>query len=280
MDGDGPSPLHRALDLGRAFRSKHSTTPRQSRGRDDTVGGQRGDVNVIHRGTMADVFLLPRLLSKHQSQELVRIAEDRMGFEAHTSLGPARGEAYRQHGRIQVWDEKFAQRLWEETGLNGVMKDIRIDGRKPVGLHPKVRIYRYQVGERFGKHMDDHEELGNGKRTQYTLLIYLTGGPEIHQAEDIDQPKDACAKRQRNQTKKDVKWKSGGGGNRKGQPGNRTLLGGETVFYNNRGKILASVAPTCGTALLHLHGEHCLEHEAKPVLQGMKYVLRSDVIFQ
>jgi hypothetical protein len=33
-------------------------------------------------------------------------------------------------------------------------------------------------------------------------------------------------------------------------------------------------------ALLHRHGEaHCLEHEGAAVEAGLKYVLRSDVVF-
>jgi hypothetical protein len=47
-----------------------------------------------------------------------------------------------------------------------------------------------------------------------------------------------------------------------------------------RGRVVASVRPAVGLALLHLHGEdRCLEHEANVVLQGVKYVLRSDVVF-
>lgn len=41
-----------------------------------------------------------------------------------------------------------------------------------------------------------------------------------------------------------------------------------------------AVAPQAGMALLHLHGEECLEHEGAVVRSGVKYVLRSDVIFQ
>ena len=47
-----------------------------------------------------------------------------------------------------------------------------------------------------------------------------------------------------------------------------------------RGRVVASVRPAVGLALLHLHGEdRCLEHEANVVLQGTKYVLRSDIVF-
>jgi hypothetical protein len=52
------------------------------------------------------------------------------------------------------------------------------------------------------------------------------------------------------------------------------------VFYGHRGAVVASVTPSPGLALLHLHGEHeCLEHEAAEVRAGTKYVLRSDVVF-
>ena len=46
-----------------------------------------------------------------------------------------------------------------------------------------------------------------------------------------------------------------------------------------RSKLVAAVAPRPGLALLHLHGDDCLEHEGAQVLSGVKYVLRSDVVF-
>jgi len=277
---DGPSPLHGALDVGHWCRTKESTPPVPNKERSQgTREGKRKDVKVIHRSETADLLVLPKFLSTRQSQELVRVAEHKMGFECCMSLGSAGGEAYRRHGRIQVWDEKFARRLWAETGLNIVMQDVRIDGRKPVGLHPKIRIYRYQVGERFGKHVDDYEELEDGKRTQYTLLIYLTGGIANCQAEN-DLSKNVTAKRAKSHTTPKGKRKGVDEASNKVDLGKDVLVGGETVFYSSRGKVLASVSPKCGMALLHLHGDHCLEHEAKPVLQGLKYILRSDVVFQ
>ena len=45
------------------------------------------------------------------------------------------------------------------------------------------------------------------------------------------------------------------------------------------GSLVASVCPEAGMALLHLHGDDGLEHEAEPVLKGAKYVLRSDVVY-
>ncbi|KAL4857900.1 hypothetical protein ACK3TF_001878 [Chlorella vulgaris] len=56
--------------------------------------------------------------------------------------------------------------------------------------------------------------------------------------------------------------------------------GGETIFYGNRNRRLATVVPQPGLALLHRHGDECLEHEGAAVTGGTKYVLRSDVVFQ
>ena len=47
----------------------------------------------------------------------------------------------------------------------------------------------------------------------------------------------------------------------------------------NRGKVVAKVVPKAGRALLHRHGDACLEHEAARVTSGLKYILRSDVCF-
>jgi hypothetical protein len=60
--------------------------------------------------------------------------------------------------------------------------------------------------------------------------------------------------------------------------------GGATVFYAGEGKrksaVVASVAPAPGLALLHRHGDLCLPHEGARVEGGVKYVLRSDVVFR
>ena len=46
-----------------------------------------------------------------------------------------------------------------------------------------------------------------------------------------------------------------------------------------RNKKVASIVPKAGRALLHRHGDCCLEHEAAPVTSGLKYILRTDVCF-
>jgi len=55
--------------------------------------------------------------------------------------------------------------------------------------------------------------------------------------------------------------------------------GGHTTFYTHHGTI--KVTPVKGSALLFWHGAHPLspEHEGS-ACDGLKYVLRSDVMFQ
>jgi predicted 2-oxoglutarate/Fe(II)-dependent dioxygenase YbiX len=72
--------------------------------------------------------------------------------------------------------------------------------------------YRYVEGQRFGRHIDESVSLGDGSRTQYTLLIYLSG--------------------------------------KGGAKDSQALVGGETVFYDHRGGIVAEVPSDSKTHLL------------------------------
>ncbi|KAL8138492.1 hypothetical protein V2J09_004493 [Rumex salicifolius] len=86
------------------------------------------------------------------------------------------------------------------------------------------------------RHIDESVELEDGKRTHYTLLLYLRGGPK---------PKG------------------------KTEPNNSSepepLIGGETIFYSYMNSILAEVAPLEGRALFHIHGDKCMLHEVMNV---------------
>lgn len=120
-------------------------------------------------------------------------------------------------------------------------------------FHGCICCFRYSEGQRFGKHVDGRNDLPGGRVTGYTLLIYLNG---------------------RGESKGKTRGFSKNGG-----PAGPDFIGGETVFYDESGAVLRSVAPAAGMALLHLHGEACYEHEGAAVKTGTKYVLRSDVVF-
>lgn len=77
-------------------------------------------------------------------------------------------------------------------------------------------VFRYKAGQRFGRHIDESNDLGNGKRTHYTLLIYLSGGGFKRKAKsDTSSLKDSSSE---------------------------PLVGGETVFYGSRNSVVAEVS--------------------------------------
>ncbi|KAK9823754.1 hypothetical protein WJX72_005176 [[Myrmecia] bisecta] len=193
------------------------------------------------------IFQVEGVLSAQEAGAFVKAAES-IGFQHQASRGPKFGEAYRDNGRVGVDSPSLADGLWEFGGLCQLFGNITVAGHRAVGLNPAIRFYKYEKGQRFGKHVDDSNPVARwpGSHTAYTLLVYLTGG---HQSAG--------------------KQHSTGG----------VLRGGQTVFYGNRGKQVASVDPVAGRALLHRHGDDCLEHEALEVTSGIKYILRSDVVF-
>ncbi|KAK9914166.1 hypothetical protein M0R45_037958 [Rubus argutus] len=197
-----------------------------------------------------DLFTVQNFFTSAESKAFTKVAES-IGFAHQGSLGPTKGEAYRDNDRISVNDPVLADTIWN-SGLNKLFSDIKIQGQVAVGLNPNIRFYRYKAGQRFGRHIDESVDLEDGRLTHYTLLIYLSGGFKPKAKNDVSTPRDSSSE---------------------------PLVGGETVFYGSRNSVVAEVAPAEGMALLHIHGHKCMLHEARNVTKGIKYVFRSDVVF-
>ncbi|KAI0288171.1 hypothetical protein BC826DRAFT_916125 [Russula brevipes] len=177
-----------------------------------------------------------------------------------------RGEAERVNYRFSISSPEFADQLW--TILRPHLPSFpypasvnRPDSgaRAAHSLNSNIRLYKYIPSQHFDPHYDDStRDAKTGAVSEWTLLIYLTG------VED-------------------------------------GVQGGETIFYpNSKAKASeAMVVPlTRGTVLLHRsvwtdklpavhqrlkssprHGNECLLHEGSQVRSGIKYVLRSDIMF-
>lgn len=69
---------------------------------------------------------------------------------------PKKGDAVRVNDRFEINDARFADRLWSQTGLKDVVlqdEDARrLWGGEPVGLNPRIRVYRYSKGQYFAAH--------------------------------------------------------------------------------------------------------------------------------
>ncbi|OCK83199.1 hypothetical protein K432DRAFT_192790 [Lepidopterella palustris CBS 459.81] len=179
---------------------------------------------------------------------------------------PKKGNAVRVNDRFQISDPAFAERLWSGTALRNLILGINEDGGlgltaaarrelwggEVVGLNPNIRIYRYKKGQFFDQHYDDFNNVtipgppSITAKTTWTLLLYLTS------------PATGC-------------------------------IGGETVFYpdsepskkskrkNEKVPEPVVVGLEVGMALLHRHGTDCMLHEGSEVLEGEKWVIRSDL---
>ncbi|KAH7099086.1 hypothetical protein BKA62DRAFT_325392 [Auriculariales sp. MPI-PUGE-AT-0066] len=196
--------------------------------------------------------LVPNILNARDCAQIISLFSNPTVPVLQPPCPPGKDEAARTNWRWSGTDPAFANLLWRRFTSDSDGESIlrQLDG--PVGttaraMNQNIRVYRYEKGQSFGKHYDDSVFVG-GLRSEWTLLIYLTG------VED-------------------------------------GVQGGETIFYpearvlskrDAAGKTATTVvpiAPVRGTALLHRHGRECALHEGAEVLKGIKWVLRSDVLF-
>lgn len=73
--------------------------------------------------------------------------------------------------------------MWDDPAeADGLLARVRervpplLMGLALVGANPRLRIYRYGVGERHGAHWDTVVELADGVRSLLTLVFYLNEG--------------------------------------------------------------------------------------------------------
>lgn len=182
-------------------------------------------------GVGTSIFIVDGFLNDFECKSWVRFGE-LANFEQLSNTG-CRVFAARNHGRREVDDVDAARKLF---GRMVPFLPDHIEGKSAHSCSSNIRLYRYNVNESFGKHIDEsrNDDVSGGV-TKLTALIYLTGD----------------------------------------------CLGGETIFYHGKRDctVLARISPVAGRLLLHAHGSRCLTHEASPVMDGVKYVLRTDVVF-
>ncbi|KXJ93769.1 hypothetical protein Micbo1qcDRAFT_39011 [Microdochium bolleyi] len=159
---------------------------------------------------------------------------------------PKRGEAVRVNDRFQVLDPAFAQRLWSETGLQDVVLGEaarHLWGGEVIGLNPNIRVYRYCKGHFFDSHYDDSNLVSLKPNETSEVAGKTTWTVLLYLTDDC--------------------------------------VGGETVFYPHGRELekeAIAVSPEAGMLLLHKHGDDCLLHAGREVLQGVKWILRTDLV--
>ncbi|KAL3811505.1 hypothetical protein ACHAXA_000409, partial [Cyclostephanos tholiformis] len=183
--------------------------------------------------------------------------------------------------RLNVVDERTAlSKLIRRNGHRG-HRDAAVPGEyRPITCNPNLRLYRYGVGQRFGRHVDESNDVDLPPTTSSSSSRSHRGRDErLGEVNDIARrPKYIVDRTCKMRTEMTVLFYLS------------SCRGGETRFHlphhhrgggekSNGGGGTVAFEPEEGAVLLHVHGDGCLEHEAEPVLGGVKYVLRTDIVY-
>lgn len=190
------------------------------------------------------VYVLHRVMAPKECKRLIAAA-DAIGF---THAGLAIGDdtyrvnlAVRNNERVVLDAPRLAAALWER--VRGLV-DPQHEGSAIRGLNDRFRVYRYEQGQRFFPHVDVRTKVPLGE-TRASLMIYLNDGFEGGETRFFEE--------------KDKKSRRGEGRGRK---------------FNNR--VRFAVRPSVGSVVVF---EHLLLHEGSEVTAGVKFAVRSDLIY-
>jgi hypothetical protein len=234
-------------------------------------------------GTERIITVQP-FLSGKECCYFIQHAEE-IGFE-ECEQKKTREYAQRNNGRIQVDDARLAERIFSR--LLPVLP-TQVDGMAPCGCSSNIRFYRYTAGQSFGKHVDEsHYDEHLRGTTVYTLLIYLNGSVPAVQLDTSlktahDAPtSDSSLPAGSSQDEIGADEFAYGNSHISEDGAEPSCVGGQTVFYRGHGdkQVLLEVRPARGMLLLHGHCARCLTHEGRVVTEGVKYVLRTDVVYR
>lgn len=181
------------------------------------------------------LWTVPGFFSAPECADVLAGAEgaEWLAATVNRAHGRAVDEGLRNNTLALVRDASLADTVFERVRPHVPPRmTAEIGGRErvemePCGVFTPLRIYRYQIGQRFGLHEDQSYFGPCGEVSLLTLLVYLNDG----------------------------------------------FRGGETEFPE-QGK---TVVPQTGAALLF---QHRVLHAGNPVVSGLKYVLRTDVLFR
>lgn len=198
------------------------------------------------------IVTIDHFFSDQFCNELIASFSEQLKLET-TPLIKSKDYAARFNDRVSVNDNRTADALWQY--LRAILlqevayEDEDLDQIKTIfanarNLNPQLRIYRYRKGHHFGQHYDD------------SVVCPIAHDPQ-----------------QSGKTKWTLLIYLTGGDE---------FVGGGTIFYpetKKQGDQELNIHPSKGLALLHKHGDDCLKHEAEIVKDGVKWVLRSDVVY-
>ena len=125
-----------------------------------------------------DIGTIPEFLSVAECDEWIRVGESE-GFEGApitTGRGPVMMKDVRNNHRVMFDDVDRAQNLYRRLSPHLALRFKTI--WEPVGVNERLRLYRYDVGQKFDWHLDGSFERPTGERSFFTFMVYLNEGFE------------------------------------------------------------------------------------------------------
>eukprot|EP00190_Bangiopsis_sp_CCMP1999_P005839 CAMPEP_0198725782 /NCGR_PEP_ID=MMETSP1475-20131203/3026_1 /TAXON_ID= ORGANISM="Unidentified sp., Strain CCMP1999" /NCGR_SAMPLE_ID=MMETSP1475 /ASSEMBLY_ACC=CAM_ASM_001111 /LENGTH=244 /DNA_ID=CAMNT_0044487615 /DNA_START=37 /DNA_END=771 /DNA_ORIENTATION=+ len=121
--------------------------------------------NAVHEDL---IHVIEGFLTPEECVAWIQYGE-RKGFELAYHKA-SYGLAHRDNGRIECYSEQVAEVIFER--LRSLLPE-KFEGLSPAGCHTKIRLYRYDMHQKFGKHIDESYLAPNGDKSVFTLLMYL-----------------------------------------------------------------------------------------------------------
>lgn len=194
----------------------------------------------------AKSYLLRGVLSPKECRRLIALSEG-FGFQpAGLAIGDdtyRRADRVRNNLRVLFDSPSLAAALWPR--MQPFLGPAH-EGAALHGLNWRFRVYKYEAGHCFRPHYDIRTPLPGGGETRFSVVFYLNEGFDGGETRFFEE-KDRASRRGQHRPRK----------------------------YNNRERF-AVRAPVGGAVIF----DHLLLHEGGEVLRGIKYAMRTDLIYR
>ena len=120
-------------------------------------------------------FTHPCIISQEECQALISLSEN-LGFHSAHIEGAWNGprgfdvQYGRDNCRAAIDDFDLSAALWRRVRRAVPEK---LEHKSVVGLNERLRFYRYEAGQSFGRHRDGYYKRSDTEQSLLTLILYL-----------------------------------------------------------------------------------------------------------